>query len=200
MKTIGFVAVLGIVVGLALTARSDIRIIRAEKFDFSATQPAAEAEQAIAAGDLRFIGAMYWVPSDVYPEGLTCIVSVYPRTIFKEVYSFDEAKRSPQDMRHKQITRNFIAQYNRTIAAADGYVDTDVCSASRPPDKRPKGDDGSLHVAVRLGDMELIRQRLEEGANPRALDRWGYSALEWATRTNATAIVQLLTTSVANGP
>lgn len=200
MKTLGFVAVLGIGIGLALTARSDIRIIRAEKFDFSATQPAVEAERAIAAGDLRFLGAMYWVPSDVYPEGLTCVVSVYPRTLFKEVYSFDEAKRSPQEMRHKQISRNFIAQYNRTIASADKFIDTDVCSASRLPDKRPSGDDGSLHVAVRLGDMALVKKRLDEGANPRDLDRWGYSALEWASRANASEIVELLTTGVASGP
>lgn len=200
MKTIGFVTVVGLVIGLTLTARSDIRIIRAEKFDFSATQPAAEAERAIAAGDYRFLGAMYWVPSDVYPEGLACVVRVYPRTLFKEVYSFDEAKRSPEEMRRKQITRNFIAQYNRTIASADGFVHSDVCAASRVPDKQPRGDDGSLHVAVRLGDMELIKQRLEQGANPRDLDRWGYSALEWASRANVSSIVEMLTNSVANGP
>lgn len=200
MKNIGFAAVLCLIVGLALSARSDIRIVKAENIDFTGSQPSAEAEAAIAAGDFRFLGAMYWVPADVYPEGLACIVRVYPRTLFKEVYSFNEERRSPEEMRRKQIARNFVAQYNRAIASAEAYVDTDVCSASRVPDREPRGDDGSLHVAVRLGDMDLVRERLIAGASPRDLDRWGYSSMDWATRRGTPEMVELLTSGVANGP
>jgi len=48
--TIGVATALYIVIGATLTAQSNVRIIRAEEFNSSATQPSVEAERVIANG------------------------------------------------------------------------------------------------------------------------------------------------------
>ena len=46
-----FVTILDVVIRLALAARSDIRIIKAKQFDFSAPQPAPAAEATVVRRD-----------------------------------------------------------------------------------------------------------------------------------------------------
>jgi ankyrin repeat protein len=54
-----------------------------------------------------------------------------------------------------------------------------------------------LHIASQEGHLEVVRELISHGANPRLVTNSGATALSNATRDGHAAIVQLLTAALA---
>jgi hypothetical protein len=175
--------------------------------------PVADARRMAGAGDFRLIQITDawggpWLP------GVLCLLPATRETLHGDIF-FIDVNYGPGDTVYRRVQLDYSTEFNRTVVTHPSHPLGDVCRVRTPADgtirdvrhlsfsewrpaDRAGRDVGTLAAAARLGDLNRVRELLDDRANPDESDPWAVTPLDWAVLRGDADVARALLTHGAD--